>query len=305
MITAIFKKSKPINIVVVVLFVMALYVAVNFNAVSEENYSYFQQLAKLFIVMFAIFLLEFIVSKNKLTKRNSYAIMTFALLLALFPKVLMYLHLIVANLFIMFALRRLISLHSKLNIKKKLFDAGFWMALASLFYVWALLFFVIIIVALIYYWQNDIKNAVIPFLGVLTVAIILVTFNIMMHGDYLQDNTFIPYSSLNFSAYNSASGILTLTIGASMFVWMAVYYFKQIKDRNKTLRPVYFLIVWSAIIAVLVAVISPVKDGSEFIFLLAPFSIMMSNYIERIEETWFREVFVSLLIITPLLRLVL
>ena len=80
--------------------------------------------------------------------------MVFALLFAMFPETLKDSNLLIANVLVLFALRRLISLHSKLHIKKKLFDAAFWIALASLFYVWVLLFLLIVIVALIYYWQK-------------------------------------------------------------------------------------------------------------------------------------------------------
>jgi hypothetical protein len=51
-------------------------------------------------------------------------------------------------------------------------------------------------------------------------------------------------------------------------------------------------------------VLAPNKNGSEFLFIFAPLAIIITNYIESIKETWFAEVFVWLLIITPIGHLV-
>mgnify|MGYP000577890888 CR=1 FL=1 len=73
---------------------------------------------------------------------------------------------------------------------------------------------------------------------------------------------------------------------------------------EKAQRNLSFLIAAIAI-AILIAVIAPVKNGSEFLFLFAPFSIIMANYIEVISERWFKEVFIVLLLITPIIGLLL
>ena len=88
----------------------------------------------------------------------------------------------------MLALRRLISLQSKLDIKKKLFDAAFWITIATLFYFWSMLFFALVIVALIYYSQNDIK---------LDVADALVIRSLeFSYENYLNENSSFGISAL-------------------------------------------------------------------------------------------------------------
>ncbi|WP_225035902.1 DUF6427 family protein [Winogradskyella sp. SM1960] len=305
MITRIFSKSKPINFIIVAVYVSLLFVITNYTSLFSDLNSVLTTLFKWAITMFLLFLLDFIVSKNKLSKRNSYALMTFGLLFGLFPEAMAHLDLLLANLFIVFALRRLISLHSNLYIKKKLFDAGFWIVLASLFYFWAILFFALVIVALIYHSQNDFKNVIIPFIGVATVAILLVAYNIVVYDEYIRPSNFKRYASLDFTAYDSKESILKLTILFTALIWTLIYFFKNIPDKNKKLKPSYFLIAWASVIAILIAVIAPVKNGSEFLFLFAPFSIIMANYIEVISERWFKEVFIVLLLITPIIGLLL
>ena len=231
--------------------------------------------------------------------------MTFGLLFGLFPDAMKHTDLLVASLFIVFALRRLISLHSNLHIKKKLFDAAFWIALAALFYFWSILFFALVIVALIYHSQNDFKNVIIPFIGVAAVFMLLLVYNIIVYDVYLKPSNFKRYASLDFTSYNSKDNILKFTVLFTSYIWTLVYFFKNLPDKNKKLKPSYFLIAWASIIAILVAIIAPLKNGSEFLFLFAPFSIIMANYIEVISERWFKEVFVALLLLAPIVSLLL
>ena len=305
MITSIFSKSKPINFIIVVVFVVLLFVITNYSILFNDLNGAFKSAFKLAVTLFLIFLLDFLISKNNLTQKNSYAIMTLGLLFGMFPQAMKYSDLLLSNLFVLFALRRLISLHSNLQIKKKLFDAGFWIALAALFYFWSILFFALIIVALIYHSQNDIKNTIIPFVGSIVVIILLVIYNIIVYDVFIRPSNFERYSSLEYTAYNSKESILKLTVLFTSFIWILVYFFRTLPEKNKKLRPSYFLIAWASIIAILVAIISPLKNGSEFLFLFAPFSIIMANYIEVISERWFKEVFVVLLIITPVIALLL
>jgi len=305
MITSIFSKSKPINFIIVAVFVILLFVITNFNLLFNNFNSALITAFNLGITLFLIFLVDFVVSKNNLTQNNSYAIMTFGLLFGMFPEAMRYSDLLLSNLFVLFALRRLISLHSKLDIKKKLFDAAFWIALATLFYFWSMLFFALVIVALIYYSQNDIKNTIIPFVGIASVAVLLITYNILAHDVFIRPSNFDRYASLDYTSYNSFESVIKLTVLFTALVWILTYFFRTLPDKNKKLRPSYFLIAWASIIAILVAIIAPVKNGSEFLFLFAPFSIIMANYIEIISERWFKEVFVSLLIITPIIALLL
>ena len=305
MITSIFSKSKPINFIIVAVYVALLFVFTNYTLLFSTLNTSLSTLLNGVITLFLIFLLDFIVSKNNLTQRNSYAIMTFGLLFGMFPEAMTHFDLLLSTLFILFALRRLISLHSKLNIKKKLFDAAFWIAIASLFFFWSILFFALVIVALIYYSQNDFKNIIVPFTGIATALILLLMYNIVVYDVYFRPSDFERYASLDFTAYNSKESILKFTVLFSSFVWTFIYYFRIIPDKNKKLKASYFIIAWASIIAILVAIISPVKNGSEYLFLFAPFSIIMANYIEVISERRFKEVFVALLVLTPIISLLL
>ena len=158
---------------------------------------------------------------------------------------------------------------------------------------------------MIYHSQNDFKNVIIPFAGIATVLVLLLTYNIVVYDEYVRPSNFKRFASLDFTAYNTKESILKFTILFTSFIWSLIYFFRTIPDKNKKLKPSYFIMAWASIIAVLVAIISPLKNGSEYLFLFVPFSIIMANYIEVITERWFKEVFVGLLIITPIISLLL
>jgi membrane-associated HD superfamily phosphohydrolase len=108
----------------------------------------------------------------------------------------------------------------------------------------------------------------------------------------------------DFSSYNKLNLIISITIILSLTIWALFFYIKKLQDKSRTHRPSFILILIALIIGITIVIIAPHKNGSEFIFMFAPLAIIMTNYIESIKETWFAEVFVWLLVITPITQLI-
>ena len=307
MISSFFSQSKPINFVVVSVMLLITFSITKYTSLDIELnvFSITKQLLFFGVCLFSVFVFDFLVNKNNLTKKNSYKILLFVLFIAVLPETLLNSKTLIANLFILFALRRIISLRSKKEVKKKLFDGAFWISIASLFYFWSVLFFVLIIAALVVYAITDVKNWLIPVLGVLTVTIIGASIMIAMHIDYYTFFNELVDISFDFSPLNSKRIIIGSTILLSFGVWSLFYYIKNLKSKTKSSRPSFTLIVIAAIIAITIVIVSPVKNGSEFIFLFAPLAIIMTNYLEVISEKWFKESLLWVLILTPVITLLL
>lgn len=307
MISSFFSQSKPINFVVVSVVLFIVFVFAKYSTLDTElNVLLVAKQIFLFLVcLFSVFVFDFLVNKNNLTKQNSYKILLFVLFIAVLPETLLNAKTLFANLFLLFALRRIISLRSKRELKKKLFDASFWITIASLFYFWSVLFFILIIAALVVYVITDVKNWVIPILGVLTVAVIGTSYMILMNINIHNFFNGLIDVSFDFSSLNSKRIIIGSTILLSFGIWSLFYYIKNLKSKTKSSRPSFSLIVIAAIIAIVVVVLSPLKNGSEFIFLFAPLAIIMTNYLEVISEKWFKETLLWILVLTPMITLVL
>ena len=169
-----------------------------------------------------------------------------------------------------------------------------------------MLFFILIIAALFLYKISDIKNWFIPIIGILLVAVVsyaaLIVLNISLADFFSRFNTSI---SFDFSSLNDRSIIIGATIFFAYFLWSLFYYLNNLKNKAKSYRTSYILILLTAFLAFSIVIIAPYKTGSEFIFLLAPLAIIVTNYMELISEKWFKEVLIGILIIAPIINLVL
>ena len=305
MITRFFRTSKPIHLVLVSFFVLGLFLVVRLGYYSKgiSGVQILKELTLYGITLLSIFVLSFFVNKNNLTKQNSFKILLFSLFLACIPATIQHGTIIVSNVFILFAIRRIISLRSNLHIKKKLFDAAFWIALASLFYFWSILFLILVFAALIFYSIGQSNNWMIPITGIVTVALIVISYNIITENTFGDIYNYIDSVGFDFSNYNSPKLISSIAIISLLGLWTLFFYTKKLQDKSRSLRPSFTLVLIALIIGVAIVILAPNKNGSEFIFLFAPLAIIMTNYIESVKKVWLAEVFIWLLIITPILQL--
>ena len=301
MVSKFFNQSKPIHFVVVSVLLLIIFTVAKYNAVQDElNALVFSKQVLLFgVSLFSVFVLDFFVSKNNLTRKNSFKILLFVLFIAIIPETILNSKTLVANLFILFAIRRIISLRSKKAVKKKLFDASFWITIAALFYFWSILFFGLIIAALVVFAIVDIKNWIIPVTGFATVLIILTSYMILTEQDVLMFFENLVSVSFDFSLLNSKHIIIGATILFSFGLWSLFYYLKNLRTQTKNLRPSFSLVIVTIIIGLTIIVLSPLKDGSEFIFIFAPLSIIITNYLEVVSDRWFKEVILWVFILAP------
>lgn len=302
MITRFFNTSRPIHFVLV-----AFYALITFVLIRMGQYQghvgidlLLKELALFGVMLFSIFLLDFFASKNNLTKKNNFIILIFCLFFALIPNTLEHANVLLSNLCVLFALRRLLSLKTNLRIKKKLFDAAFWITLASLFYFWSILFFILIIAALVFYGIGQIKNWIVPLVGLFTVLLLVITYNVIWDDTLGDFSKYFELPSFDLSSYNNLSFIIFITIFITLSLWATFYYFRLLKEKSRSQKPSFILVFIAALIGMTIIIVSPNKNGSEFIFLFAPMVIIMTNYIESMNSHWFAEVFVWLLLITPI-----
>jgi len=307
MITSFFSKSKPINFIIVFFITLLAFLIARLGIqnITFSTLTILKQLVLFSICYISILILNFIVSKNSLTKHSNYETLLFSLfLLALFQSTT-NINILFSNFFVLLGLRRIISLRNQTNLDKKLFDAAFWIAIAALFYFWAILFFILIIASLALYSDNKINHWIIPFLGVTTVFVITIGLSTVFDDSFFGLFKSLPEVSFDYSNYNSTRYLVSITLLLSFGIWSTIFYVKSIKQKKKAFRASFNTILVGVLIAFLMIVFAPKKDGSEFLFMFGPLSIIIANYIEIIEEKWFKEVFLAILILVPFILLLL
>lgn len=307
MITSILGKSKSINFIIVFFITLLAFIIARVESINGPITLVFvlKQIVLLCVGYASILLLNFIVSKNNLTMNNNYEILLFSLFLLLIVHTTNNTGIIFSNFFILLGLRRTMSLRSQKNVKKKLFDAAFWIAIASLFYFWTILFFALIPITLILYTDNKLRHWMIPFFAVLTVFVISISVSIIAYDSFFEIFNISLGISYDFSNYNSVKYLIAITLLLSFGIWSSIFYLQNIRKKKKAFRASFKIIIFATIIAFFIVLQASEKNGSEFLFMFAPLAIIITNYIEIIKERWFKEVFLSLLIIVPFITLML
>ncbi len=306
MITSFFSKSKPINFIIV-FFIMVLACIMPYfklDAVTVPP-TVAEYIVLVLANYFSVLLLNFIVGKNGLTKSNTLEILLYGLFILLIPATTSNLKIVLSNVFILFGLRRLISLQTQKEIIKKLFDAGFWIAVASLLHVWSSLFFLLIPYVIVYFTDKKLRYWLIPLSALACVFIIAYSFCVVLDYrliDYILNGFNV---SLNFTNYNTVALIIAITLLFSFSIWASLSYIKRIKEKKKSLRPIFYFIILLLAISFLIMFFASEKNGSEFLFIFAPLTIILTNYIETLKKGWFKEVFLLILIIVPFVLILL
>ena len=120
MIASLFSKTRPINYALIFLMLLSCFFLYQIR-VSTTDFTtniLIEKATVLVLIVFSFFLVNFISLKNALTKNDNYAILIFFIFLLLFPTILDDTKIVLSNVFLLLALRRLVSLKT-LNSPKE------------------------------------------------------------------------------------------------------------------------------------------------------------------------------------------
>ena len=303
MLTSFFSKSKPVILLTVILFMAVFYISANLKPIFQEfeMYTLLTKFGVLVSFLLSAMVLDFIAKKNELTKRSGFKILIFAVCSVSFWAILKDNQIIVANLCILLALRRVISLKSRKDIALKIFDATFWICIASLFYFWSILFLFIVYCGILFHAINYFKNWLIPLVAVFVVFILVTAFHLLFNDAFYTWTAWYQESSFKFENYQNLSVLIPISIILALTFWTLTHYFKLFQKSGIRSRPTYMLVFITLLISIFVAILSPVKNGSELLFFFVPFSIIASNYFDSKKEKGFKEVLLIVLILMPVL----
>ena len=307
MITSFFKTSKPIHyiIFIVVLILVFLYQRIIVGDFEGNFINSLEEVGYLLALMASFFVLIFIVTKNNLTHNNSYAELYFCLFIGLIPYSLETNSILISNLFILLALRRIVSLNTKTNIKKKLLDASMWICLAAIFESWSILFLGLLFLAMAVYSVAQIKNLVIPFCGILIVGILMACHRLLTDNLFPNFFKYIPEISFDTLSIND------LTIQKSTLLFFAIILFSVViflvngLQKNRLNRPSFTVLIFAVFIGVSIALLSPIHNLGGCLFAIGPAAIILANFSEITKFRWLSELIIGLLFIAVVLQMTL
>jgi len=298
MIANFFSKTKPINTLFIVVLLCLIYVlSIVFHVDKEITLYFFAQRSTYFILLLVIlFVVNFIVRKNNLTKDNSYFILLFVILIGMFPYSVLNIKLLVVNLILLFAYRRMYSLRTKKETQKKTFDSAFWVGIATIIYPWSSIVLILIYFALYFFDKSTWRNMIIPIVGFLVPICIYASYMYAINSiEVVYENMIFQYST-SFKAFNSIKLLVPSAFICALSIWSIFPTTYKITTINNEFRNSWNLVIFHFIILVVVVMPWPMKNGAELFFLFFPIAIIFTNYLQIIEEKWFKEVFIYTLL---------
>jgi hypothetical protein len=302
MITSVFKKSTPLNYSLVVILILVFFFMFQIKDPSwvTSYFLAFQKVSLLCFILASFFMINFIVKKNGLSKDNGYAILFYLLFVLFFPTIFNDSNVIYANFFILLALRRLISLQSLKASKEKIFDAAFWIFIASLFQFWSILFLILVYISIIFHVSRDYRNWVLPFIALLAVTILFYMTSLILNFDavaFIQERAVIDFR-IDYFKNNYENAALSIYTAVALFFVTSMLM--TLSNRPQIVHSSYKKIVACFFIAAIVYIISPNKSNDLLLFSIAPLSIMATNHVEYMQQKLNNEIVYYTLIVCSL-----
>jgi len=302
MITSVFRKSTPLNLVLGVFSMLVFFLIYQFQDLTWTN-SAISILGKagLFAVLLgSVFITNFVAKKNGMSKDSSYTVFFYFLFLLFFPSSLNNGYLIASNFFILLALRRLISLQSLKASKEKIFDASLWIFVAALFHFWSIIYIILVFISIIFHVVRDYRNWVLPFIAFFAVGIIFVVFSITFDKsivEFVNSHAATDFELDYFTNnYQNAAFSIYLTIA----LFFVVSMFASLSSKPLLLHSSYKKIIASFFIGIIIFLISPNKSNDLLLFTFAPLAVMATSHIETKQLKLKQEMVLAVLILCSL-----
>jgi hypothetical protein len=262
-------------------------------------YSWLGNLIALLLIIGEAFLLNFIVNENEILNKQSFLPALFYIVLMGNNSTMLQLHpLLFSNLFILFAINKLISSYRKDNAYSQAFDAGFLISIASLFYFPYIAFFPILGVGFILFRPFNWREWVISFIGVLVPYLFVLTYYFWNDslGVFIHDKILFSITSKKIIAAIPSTFYFPMTVGCMIVLFSLVKLIGGIPGGSQKSKKGIVLSIWLALFASVCIVLSPEISSIYFSPLAIPISVFCANYFLNIKKEWFGEVLFLLLI---------
>ena len=290
MLSKYFENTKPITFIIVLLALLIGDGLFQFKILQLplSDVSHLTVLMSTFVLFFlSLLLLHQIDRWNELTDtKNCYSIAFFSIFVVLFPTLFDKVKLVGANLLIIVALWRVLTLKTGEGIPQKLFDTSLLIICAGLLHPWALIFLLNVWISLLFYGAEKRRYWFIPLLAIITVSILLGAILLILQEPFPIDDFINLITSdininnlLNFSSHSIATTIAVCSLALLLLVALAVYYFRSVYHSISSLVVIQFL--WIGLIVVFLS--------KEVIYTFAPIAILFALYVEKIRVWWLKE----------------
>jgi hypothetical protein len=266
------------------------------------NIPWLSTLIGLILVIGEAFLLNYIVNENEVLTKQSYLPALFYIIFMSNNKGMLTLHpLLFGNLFILFAIHKLLSSYRKDKAFSQAFDAGILISIATLFYFPFIVFLPLLIVGLIILrpfiwreWLISFLGALIPYAFVTSYYfwydILDYLFYDKMFFSFLREKDVLSYSQSFY--FMIGFGWLLLFLSMGKILWGGEI------GSQRSKKSIIFL-VWFFFLSAVSIPLAPEISTKYFSALAIPGAVFCANYFTIIKKGWWAE-FLFLVLLTSI-----
>lgn len=255
------------------------------------------KLALLGIIFASLFIVNFVVKKNGMSKDSAYSVLFYLIFILFFPSVLDNGKLLLANFFILLSMRRIVSLYSLKASKEKIFDASIWVCIAALFHFWSILFLVLIYISVLFHVAKDYRNWFLPMIAFGAVTVIFLATALYFKTDWIAQLYADSIIDTRLGYFTSRFQNLALSVYATIGAFFTVLLLISMSNRPLILHPTYKKILSMLLIGIVVFAVSPNKSNDILVYTFAPLAMIVTTHIETPQAQWKKEVVLAFLIL--------
>ncbi|WP_255409452.1 DUF6427 family protein [Aquimarina sp. I32.4] len=304
MLSSFFSKSKPINYIVIALYMTVFFgIAYYKKGLDLKSTPILLATIGLFLYVLPMLALNLVAQKNNLTNKGTFTILLYACLSAILPNSLTNFYILVSNVFVLLALQNILHLRNEKQSKAKIFNASFYIGLASLAYFWSISFILLVFLGILYFTSKDYRNWIIPFVGISIAFLFANCFTLLAYDSFFAFTDYIDSFSFSFQNYLIKGQLFSVGVLSICTIFFFSIYLIKFGRKAVNTKPILRLVIVYLLIAVGVVVISPSKDTSELFFVVAPLALMSTAYLEMDYRQFAKEVNLWVFILMPFIIL--
>ncbi|MDR9486751.1 DUF6427 family protein [Salibacter sp.] len=250
---------------------------------------WFEWLLATVIVIIQGFLFNAIINSRGLLERvSSSPLIAYMIMASFFAEQLFLSPALIANFFLLFAMKKVLEIPQQTNTRGKAFDAAFYVGIGSLFYAPAVCAIVMVIAGLAYFKSFVWRDHFVTLIGAATPWLFYYAIIYITGADWESPFKISDSVIHDISLFQGATVILAVELFLVLMIVLPSF-FKSIRLNIVRVRKSYLLLLWWMILVLLSWYIFNVQTHQQLHLMVAPLAIMIANYFYYARIAWMRE----------------
>ncbi len=300
MLSSFFSKSKPINYIVVALYMIVLFCIAHYKQGFDPNGIHIAlAIGSIVIYILPTWMLSTELQRNDLTQKGTFTILLYAAITGLLPDALVNLEILLSNVFIQFAAQNLIYLKNERHVKLRILNASICVGFASLAYFYSIGFIGLVFFGILYFDPKNYKNWIIPLIGLIAVYILANCFTLLVDDTFFGLSQRLEPTLFTFSAHFIRDHLFSITILSIFVLFFFTIFLIKFGKKTASTKPIFKVVIAYFVFALLVAIITPNKNTKELFFMATPLAIIGTTYLEMSYNRFAKEINIWALLLLP------